>query len=136
MKRQTIAAIAIAVLLIAGFAYFKFYRTKSSPEFRIAGSWQLDSAYAPSNASDTVALLAKALNEVKESQQLSYEFAADSTLKRRSFKDDITEKYYLRDSVLYISEGADFIPHPFSGISDSLIRFSNADSVVLVFKRK
>jgi hypothetical protein len=137
MKRSTVAAIIIAVLLIGAFAFFNLRsKTTAPPNFSIVGTWQLDSAYAPATASPQLQTLTAALNEAGHSQALSYEFSADSTLRRKSLKDDITEQYYLQDSTLYIKESNSFAPYPFTRISDSLIHFSNTDSVVFVLKRK
>ena len=138
MKRTTVTAIIIAVLLIGALALFTLYRkpTPSTPLFSIVGAWQLDTVYTSPTVSQRTIELTTALNEAKETEKLTYEFTADSIFKTKSLKDDRSQKYYLQDSLLHIEEDSSFRSYPFTRVSDSLVRFSDADSVVFVLKRK
>ncbi len=132
MKRSTVAAIIIAVLLIASFVFIKFYHNNPAPSFSIIGEWQVDSAYAPPSAPDTIKQLTDAISRHK----LYFHFRGDSTLDRPNFRSSAIEKYYLKDSLLFIDEGEGYTPYTFKTFSDSLIQLSGTDSVVFVLRRK
>lgn len=65
-------------------------------------------------------------------------FNSDSVLKRPSSKGSISEKYYVKDSLLYIQDSN----HPFSPTTILLFNDSSLktidlkDSVVFVFKKQ
>jgi hypothetical protein len=138
MKRSSVAATIIAVLLIGSFAFYQLRQraSSSSPSFTLIGEWRLDSAYAPGSTSDSIRQLTSLVYSGKEEDRMVYRFLADSTLKRESPKDDFSEKYYLQDSILYMLGDSTYIPYPFTKLSDSLLHFMNKDSVVFVLRKK
>jgi hypothetical protein len=137
MKRSSVAAFIIAVLLIGSFAFYQLNRkASSSSSFTLIGEWRLDSAYAPVSASDSIRDLASLVYSGKAADRMVYRFLPDSILKKESPKDDFSERYYLQDSVLYMLEDSTYVPYPFTKLSDSLVHFMNKDSVVFVLRKK
>lgn len=137
MKRTTVTAIIIAVLLTGGFAFYKLNsKVPTSPSFTLIGEWRLDSAYAPDAASDSIQHFASTVYTEKEENRMLYRFLADSTLEKKSSKDHFTEKYYLKDSVLYILGDSAYSPYLLTKLSDSLVHFTNSDNVVFILRRK
>jgi hypothetical protein len=134
MKRQTIAATLLAAALLI-FVFFKFSAKPSIQTFSLIGKWQLDSGYAMHPLNDSMQRLMATVN-VDEKNRTVYTFNADSSLNRRSIKDDNTEKYYVRDSALYVDQGYGYLPYSFKTMTDSLIEFFNKDSIVFVLKKK
>jgi hypothetical protein len=134
MKRSTIAATLLAAALLI-FVFFKFSAKPSTQTFSLIGRWQLDSGYAMHPLNDSMQSLMATVN-VDETNRTVYTFNADSSLNRLSAKDSTTEKYYVRDSVLYVDQGYGYLPYSFKTMNDSLIEFFNKDSIVFVLRKK
>ena len=137
MKRSTIAATVLAAALLI-FVFFKFSAKPSTPSiqtFSLIGKWQLDSGYAMHPLNDSMQRLMATVN-VDEKNRTVYTFNADSSLNRLSIKDDNTEKYYVRDSALYVDQGYGYLPYSFKTMTDSLVEFFNKDSIVFVLRKK
>lgn len=133
MKRQTIAATLLAAALLI-FVFFKFSAKPSTQTFNLTGEWQLDSSYTTEPVNDSTALLLSAM--AADSGKTVFRFTADSIVNRFSSKDSTNEKYYVRDSVLFVDEGEGFLPYPLQIMTDSLVSFTNNDKIVFVLKRK
>jgi len=134
MKRQTITATLLATALLI-FVFFKFINNKETRSFNITGEWVLDSVYAMHPVADsTTKLLNGSFGDPKNKPSLK--FNADSTFSRSSSTDSSSEKYYLRDSVLYVDEGKGYLSYPVKTMTDSLFAFMNKDSVVFILKKK
>ena len=135
MKRKTIVGIIIAAALLM-VVFFKFFNTKESHSFSLIGKWKLETVYAPVPVSDSIQKLIGTVAGNGEPNKFWYKFSADSILNRLSSKDSTIEKYYLRDSVLYLKEINGFVPHPLKTMTDSLVEFMNKDNIVFVLKKK
>jgi hypothetical protein len=85
--------------------------------------------------SDSIQRLIATVNPGPEKNISWLKFNADSILNRLSTKDSTEEKYYLRDSVLYIFELNDYAPYHVRTMTDTLVEFMNRDSVVFVLKK-
>ncbi len=134
MKRQTITATLLAAALLI-FVFFKFINNKETPSFNLAGEWKLDSVYAVHPVTDsTKELLNGSFGDPKNKPLLK--FNADSTFSGPLSKDSVAEKYYLRDSVLYVDEGKGYLSYPVKTMTDSLFTFMNKDGLVFVLKKK
>jgi hypothetical protein len=137
MKRSTVTAVVIAVLLIGSFAFYQLNRkAPSPPSFTLIGEWRLDSAYVPASASDSIRDLTSLVYSRKQEDRVVYRFLSDSMLTKESPEDDFSGRYYLENSVLYMSGDSAYTPHPFTKLSDSLVHFMNKDSVVFVLRKK
>jgi hypothetical protein len=134
MKSKTITAITIAAAVLI-FAFFQFRKTKDRAPFLLTGEWQVDSMYSTGESKDNTTLLLKAMTDPSEKPVLT--FHADSSITQgHKAKDSTSERYYLRDSLLFVNDGNGFIPYKVLQMADSSFSFVTKDSVVLVLKRK
>ncbi|MEO8174325.1 MAG: hypothetical protein ABI581_14620 [Sediminibacterium sp.] len=62
-------------------------------------------------------------------------FNADSTVRDLSSSDSTYEKYYLLDSVLFITKDSAFVPHQFKRKNNDAFTFISPDSGVMVLKK-
>ncbi len=134
MKSKTIPAIIIAVALVILTYLLFFNKNKQQQPFNITGEWKLDTAYAAQPVNDSIQKLIATV--IDKRAPFSFIFGSDSSFSRRSSKDNTSEKYYLRDSVLYFDGGYGYEPHPVKTMTDTLFEFVNKDSVVFVLKKK
>jgi hypothetical protein len=134
MKSKTITAIAIASAVLI-FAFFQFRKTKEQKPFLLTGEWQVDSMYSIGASKNGTPLLLTSTADSLEKAVLT--FHADSSItQERKPKDSASEKYYLRDSLLFVNEGNGFMPYKILQMADSNFSFVTKDSLVLVLKRK
>jgi len=134
MKSKTIVAMIIAVALLT-FAFLKFSGKKETQPFNLTGEWVLDSTYSISPHPDSLLLLhATIFGDPKNKPSL--QFNTDSTFRGPSTKDSAVEKYYVRDTALYINEGKGYLPYPIKTMTDTLFKFIDKDTVVFVMKKK
>ncbi len=136
MKRSTVAAIVIAVLLVFSVFLFRAYRNTPATASantgpQLLGEWQLDSVYAIAPAGN-----ASAVSAPIQKGAIHFKFKADSTLEQFTGSDSLVMHYYQQDSALFIDKGAGYTAHALKQLSDSLISFATADSLVYVLKRK
>lgn len=135
MKSKTITAIIIAAALIIFSAVLFFNKKQATPaSFNITGVWKLDTLYATQPVNDSIRELVLAM--VSPDAEETYTFKADSSFSHQSSKDSTSEKYYLKENVLYFDNGYGYFPHPIKTMTDSLLEFTNKDSVVFVLKKK
>lgn len=131
MKSKTITAIIIAVALLI-FVFVKLSGNKQEQPFSIVGDWKIDSFYAlKTKDTSLTSLLAKFIDPEKN----IIRFKADSTVKDLSFNDSAHEKYYLLDSVLFITKDSVFVPHKITRKTSDAFTFVSPDSGVMVLKR-
>jgi len=135
MKSKTIPAmiIAAALIILTYLLFFNKNKQQTHP-FNITGEWKLDTAYPVQPVNDSIQRLIATITDKRA--PFLYVFGSDSSFSRRSSKDNTSEKYYLRDSVLYFDEGYGFTPYPVKTMTDSLFEFVNKDSIVFVLKKK
>jgi hypothetical protein len=137
MKRNTVAAIVIAVLLVFSFFLYRAYRHEpttvaANNSVSLLGEWELDSAYAAKDSNKTAA----ALNALPARGSIHFSFKADSTLGQFTGSDSLKMRYYQQDSSLYLDKGNGYIAHSLQRVSDSVFSFATADSLIFVLKRR
>jgi hypothetical protein len=132
MKSKTITAIIIAAALLI-FIFVKLSGKKEQQPFSIVGEWKLDSFYAL-KPKDT-ALVNYLVSNFIDAKKNIIRFNADSTVMDLSSGDSSHEKYYLRDSVLFLSEHSVFVPHQFKRKNNDAFTIISPDSGVMVLKR-
>jgi hypothetical protein len=133
MKKTTLAALIIAAAIIT-FISCKWFQSKQQPtSFNIVGNWKTDSVYYAGKDSSKPSLIA--LVFIKKDSTF-FKFNADSTFSTVFTKDTTTEKYYVKDSILYIKEDSSFLSNHLIVQNDSLISISTKDSLVFVLRKQ
>lgn len=132
MKSKTITAMIIAAALLI-FFFVKLSGNKQESPFSIAGDWKIDSFYTL-KPGDTSIVSFLTVNFIDPKKNI-IRFNADSTVKDLSSGDSTHEKYYLLDSVLYLTKDNAFVPHKITRKTSDAFTFVSPDSGVLVLKR-
>ncbi|MES2332448.1 MAG: hypothetical protein V4539_22770 [Bacteroidota bacterium] len=133
MKSKTIPAIIIAVALVI-LTWLLFFNKKEQQTFSIVGDWKIDSFYTL-KPKDTALVNSLAAQLVDDAKKNIIRFNADSTVRDLSSGDSAHEKYYLLDSVLFITKDSVFVPNQFKRKNNDAFAFISPDSSVMVLKR-
>lgn len=127
------------ILAVIGLLFLSACQTDTPPvskPFALNGNWKLDSAYQlanPNTAPTMLASIVEGLNEAKPEFQFK---AGDSTLLYISDSDSLQEKFYLQDTLLYISTDNTYMPYQLKALNDSLVNLISKDSLVLKLRKQ
>ncbi len=135
MKTKISAAIlfAVSILFLASCGWL-FGKKENPVAPVITGVWKVDSMYntAKDSAKNSLAfLMFSGTNPVH-----TVEFKTDSTWKIREDSSSQWEKYYVKDSSLFVAEDSSFAPYKMNFLKDSSLLLTSEDSLVIVLKRK
>ncbi len=109
-------------------------------KFSIIGRWKLDTIYQTGKYSDTFQRMITAMLIGGDKNRYRYSFRKDSLLNRLSPKDSTTDKYYIKDSTIFIQSGwvnvRVFDPQQLRYLNENEISLQGKDSVVFILKRE
>lgn len=132
--KKSIIAVIFAAVAIGAFTLYQFKSKNIEPPINISllGKWKVDSVYKDGFVTDSLHKL------METATKQTFKFNSDSILNRLSSKDSIIEKYYIKDSTLFIQyNNNQFLPNTILLLNDSTLKTINyKDSFVFVFKKQ
>ena len=121
------------IVLTAAIALASLSCKTSSPDkkasFELIGRWSIDSSYYLGKLEPGINSVIPSLLSMLNEEKFIYAFNADSTINLISATDSTIEKYYLKDSSVFIREDSVFTPYRLGIINNSLITLTSQDSL-------
>lgn len=101
----------------------------------ITGTWKIDSIYSLTHGTPQTGQALQLFSSLKDSM-LKVQFKPDSTFKILDDSASQWEKYYVKDSSLYLHEDSGFTLYKLNFVKDSMLTLLAKDSIAIELTRE